>query len=69
MDVNAIKSLVSYAETFLPADEFQLFRKQCNEIYLQSELKALYAGMPLDKECEGWRSEKIMKINKQLSAL
>lgn len=69
MDLNTLKILVSQSEKFLPADEFQLFRKQVNEVYLQGELKALYSGMPIDREMESWRSERIMVITKQLSVL
>jgi transposase len=69
MDSNALKVLVNKAKEFLPENEFSVFRNQVNEIYLQDELKSLYAGMNHSKECEPWRTEKIFKINQQLQAL
>ena len=69
MGINSLKVLVANAKCFLPEDEFSLFRKQVNEVYLQSELKALYNGMPLSTEPEPWRAEKIERINQQLASL
>jgi hypothetical protein len=69
MDINVLKSLIANAQKYLPQDEFVTFRKQVNEIYLQSELNSLYAAMPLDTAPEPWRAERILKINQQLAAL
>lgn len=66
MDIN---SLVAQAKTFLPVEEYNAFRNTVNEIYLQSELRALYNGMPLDKEPEPWRADRIAIINKQLASI
>ena len=64
-----IKSLVAQASKYLSPEEAIVFRKQVNEIYLQSELHALIAGMPLDKEPEPWRANKMFKINQQLASI
>lgn len=64
-----IKSLVTNAKTYLSPQEFVVFRNQVNEIYLQSELHALYAGMPLSTEPEEWRAAKIETITRQLASL
>jgi len=64
-----IKSLVVNAQKFLAPDEYIVFRKQVNEIYLQSQLSALYNDMPLSSEPEPWRVEQIAKINQQLASL
>jgi hypothetical protein len=69
MDSNTLKVLVAKAKQFLPENEFSAFRNQVNEIYLQDELHTLYAGMPVDKECEPWRADRILKLNTQLAAL
>ena len=69
MDINVLKSLVANAQVHLPAEEFSLFRKQVNEVYLQSELKALYNGMPLSSEPEPWRADRIYTITQQLASL
>lgn len=69
MDINVLKSLIANAQKYLPQDEFVTFRKQVNEIYLQSELHSLYSGMPLDKETEPWRAERILTLNQQLATL
>jgi len=69
MDINVLKSLIANAQNCLPNDEFVIFRKQVNEIYLQTELRSLYNGMPLSKECEPWRAERIEKLNQQLATL
>jgi hypothetical protein len=69
MDINVLKTLVTKAQEFLPENEFSVFRNQVNEIYLQCELKSLYAGLKLDQECELWRAERIYTINQQLATL
>jgi len=69
MDINVLKSLIANAQSYLPESEFLTFRKQVNEIYLQTELRSLYNGMPLSKECEPWRAERIQKLNQQLATL
>jgi hypothetical protein len=69
MNIIVLKTLVANAEKFLPQDEFVTFRKQVNEVYLQSELRSLYLGMPVNTEPEPWRAERIFKINQQLAAL
>ena len=69
MDTNVLKSLIANAQKYLPQEEFATFRKQVNEIYLQKELNALYAGMPLDNAPEQWRVDTIFKLNQQLAAL
>jgi hypothetical protein len=69
MDINVLKTLVTKAQEFLPENEFSVFRNQVNEIYLQCELKSLYAGLKLDQECEPWRAERIYTINQQLATL
>ncbi len=69
MDSNVLKVLVTNAAKYLPDGEFQVFRNQVNEVYLQSELHTLYAGMPIDREMESWRATKIVTIQKQLALL
>ena len=64
-----IQSLVNQASKYLSPEEYTIFRNQVNEVYLQSELHALYAGMPLDKEPEPWRADKIVRINQQLASI
>lgn len=69
MDKNVLTTLVVNAQKYLPNEEYQIFRKQVNEIYLQSELHSLYSGMPLDKPIEPWRDDRIFKLNQQLATL
>lgn len=64
-----IKSLVVQAQKYLSPEEYTTFRNQVNEIYLQTELQTLVAGMPLDKEPEQWRADRMFKINQQLASL
>jgi len=69
MDKNVLISLVANAQKYLPNEEFVTFRKQVNEVYLQTQLDSLYQGMPLDRKPEPWRADQIATITQQLATL
>lgn len=69
MDKQSICSLALNAKKYLSEEELPLFIKQLKEIYYQHELDGLIQGMPIDKEPEPWRSDKMFNINQQLASL